>query len=315
VATQKDKGHVTHAQVNPVVAAVLARREAAAAAKGIQTASATPGISAEEARLLVEQNEQEKKCKCGGPHPLIIVGDEVKPIGGYTGALRAPGLLFKQTGSSTETFNPQELENSKLIRRWAREASAYHEIPYVMLAAILEQENGQIVSTYRQTGQAGERFTQTNLNVIDKMTGGLLTNGWPSKIPYFGSKIAKSAAGSTGIMNMLRSTLDETVAYTHETYKRPMLPSDKNNINKGVAGVDVEADLYYGAAHIRQLIDRVVGNPCSKGEITLEQVRNVFRAYNGGFSAINPDADKYADDAMVKLKGAYNGSRVLYFYE
>jgi hypothetical protein len=57
VATQKDKGHVTHAQVNPVVAAVLARREVAAAAKGIQTADATPGISPEVARMLAEQQQ------------------------------------------------------------------------------------------------------------------------------------------------------------------------------------------------------------------------------------------------------------------
>jgi len=47
----------------------------------------------------------------------------------------------------------------------------------------------------------------------------------------------------------------------------------------------------------------------------LEQVRKVFRAYNYGGNKPNPDADKYASDALSKLKGAYAGTVILYFYE
>jgi hypothetical protein len=74
-------------------------------------------------------------------------------------------------------------------------------------------------------------------------------------------------------------------------------------------------DMYYLAAHVRQLIDaRVMGNgkSCAKGEITLDQVWEVFADYNG------PDRSKsanYGNDAMAKLKGAYAGAATLFFYE
>jgi len=96
-----------------------------------------------------------------------------------------------------------------------------------------------------------------------------------------------------------------------------MVPPNRPDIsNKGIAGGDVEADLYYMVAHIRQLIDKHINsdNPCTKGDITLEQVWKVFRAYNG-YGIVNKDADKYANDAVTKLKGAYNGATILYFYE
>ncbi|MDR2926139.1 MAG: hypothetical protein LBU76_09390, partial [Azoarcus sp.] len=187
------------------------------------------------------------------------------------------------------------IENSKRIRRWAREAAEYHEIPYEMLAVLLEQENGQNVSAFRRFAQGYERFLQFSGAVIKDATG----------MPVPG------AGGSTGIINMLRSTFLETISYTKEKYARPLLPVHKQDIDSGFAGVDIEADLYYGAAHIRQLIDDVVGNPCTKGEISLEQVKKVFVRYNG----TREDAKKYGDAATNKLLGAYKGTFTLHFYE
>jgi hypothetical protein len=168
-----------------------------------------------------------------------------------------------------------------------------------MLAVLLEQENGQNVSAFRRFAQGYERFLQFSGAVIKGATG----------MPVPG------AEGSTGIINMLRSTFLKTISYTKETYARPLLPAHKQGIDSGFAGVDIEADLYYGAAHIRQLIDRVVGSPCTKGEITLDQVRLVFTSYNGPPRPDNEKAHKYGDDAMSKLLGSYNGTKTLHFYE
>lgn len=82
------------------------------------------------------------------------------------------------------------------------------------------------------------------------------------------------------------------------------------NADTAIQGADWRADLYYGAAHIRQLIDRQVGK-CSNGKITIEQVEKVFVSYNGS----GPVADKYGKDAINLLNGAYNGTETLFFYE
>ena len=282
------------------------------ASQGILSASAGGGITAEEARLLAEQQKEEKKCKCGESHPLKIVGDEVKPIQSYTGKLVSPLSVNKPFGNP---INPTTLENSKNIRRWAKEASEYHEIPYEILAVLLQQENATNAPYWKKIGQAVERNLQTVLNIVDKGTG--IPSGISDKTGI--KKIEKATRGSSGIANMLDKTLQGTISYTKSNYpsRAAMLPSHKRDIaNKGIAGGDVEADLYYMAAHIRQLIDTIANNknPCTKGEITLEQVWKVFRAYNGS-GDVNLVADKYANDAMIKLKGAYNGTTILYFYE
>ena len=83
-----------------------------------------------------------------------------------------------------------------------------------------------------------------------------------------------------------------------------------SNVDVGVQGLDWRADLYYGAAHIRQLIDRIVGK-CTKGEITLNQVEKIFASYNGS----GPVAEKYGKDAIDLLKKASDGKANLFFYE
>jgi hypothetical protein len=105
------------------------------------------------------------------------------------------------------------------------------------------------------------------------------------------------------------------MSYTKEKYGRPIVPSDKSHLDYGFAGDDIEVDMYYLAAHVRQLIDERVmgkGKSCAKGEITLRQLWEVFADYNGPNRKVS---GTYANDAMAKLKGAYNGAVVLYFYE
>jgi len=268
-------------------------REAAEAAKGIQTADATPGISAEEARMLAEQQKEDKTCKCGGPHPLKIVGNEVKPIKSYTGDLPSPLLLLIPKANAKISTIPHSE-----IRRWVKEAAEYHEVPYEMLAVILQQENAPNVSTGRKVLQFGERSLSTLVAGVERMVG------------------ISTPAGdaSTGIMNMRRPTLQGTIRHTKENYNRSIVPSHKSQIDRGRAGEDFEADMYYLAAHVRQLIDKRVTKEgtCAKGTITLNQVREVFADYNGPNRKIS---GKYGDDSMAKLNGAYNGTVTLYFYE
>ena len=78
-----------------------------------------------------------------------------------------------------------------------------------------------------------------------------------------------------------------------------------------IPGDDWKADLYYAAAHLRELIDRVTGAPCHKGNLTPEQLKSVIGAYNGS----GPLAEKYANDAMALLERAKSGAASLYFYE
>jgi hypothetical protein len=258
----------------------------------------------------------EKKCACGGPHPLKIVGDGVGAIQSYTGELPSPfmlAMLVPKEGVAKKA-TPSE------IRGWAKAAAEYHEIPYEMLAVILQQENGPNAPLWRKIGQKVEREYTVTAAHIEERTGVLATidekTGILTKIKEITDRDIKDLPnGSTGILNMRRPTLLGTLKYTKEKYpNRPIIPSDKSNIDFGFAGDDWEADMYYGAAHIRQLIDRVVvggGKSCAKGEITLEQVEKVFAAYNGK----GDGANKYGKDAIAKLKGAYNGQMTLYFYE
>lgn len=131
---------------------------------------------------------------------------------------------------------------------------------------------------------------------------------------YFPDAIA---SGSSGFANMPRASLVDAAEYTERQYGKNPLSNEARYRAFGwdqdtrVSGDDFRADLYYCAAHLRQLIDRVTGGPCHNGPITMSQLRSVIKAYNGS----GPMAEKYADDAMKLLQGAINGSAKLYFYE
>ncbi len=83
------------------------------------------------------------------------------------------------------------------------------------------------------------------------------------------------------------------------------------NADSGVSGYDLKSDLYYTAAHLRQLIDEVTVNKNVNENLTIEQARKVFERYNGS----GPLAQKYSNDAINALQDAANGSSTLYWFE
>ena len=105
--------------------------------------------------------------------------------------------------------------------------------------------------------------------------------------------------------------------YTENYYCKNPLPDDVRYRLLGwdqdtrIPGDDWKADLYYCAAHLRELIDRITGTRCHNSVLTLEEVEAIFTAYNGSGAA----AQKYGADAMDKLREAQSGDTTLYFYE
>lgn len=189
------------------------------------------------------------------------------------------------------------------IRIWIKKAAKYQDVPHCMLAVILQQENAPSASWYRKLGQFGERTVTTAAAILDDA----LFDVVPDAI----------SGGSSGFANMSRATLRQAATYSEATLHRAPLPADVRYRALGwdqdtrVAGDDYHADLYYAAAHLRELIDRQTGVTGFQGVIPMDDVREVFRRYNGS----GPMAEKYAKDAMALLEGAIKGSRILYFFE
>lgn len=238
-------------------------------------------------------------CACKGTEVTEIVG--VATIGSFAGAIPSPLKLlwyvpgqgdgFKMTISDTE------------LRKWVREAAAYQGIPHLLLAVILQQENGPNATTFQKIGQFGERSITTFAAIMDNV----LWDAIPDKI----------AGGSTGLANMSRNALKGAATYSETTYCRPPLPDSVKyrilgwNQDTRISGDDCKADLYYCAAHLRELIDRVTKIRCHSGALNSIELENVIKAYNGS----GPLAEKYAKDAMNLIKNAAEGKAVLYFYE
>ena len=253
-------------------------------------------------------------CSCSGIHPLKI--KELGNIESYTGDFPSPFQIMNYIPSSKEEpLFHQVFVPDKTIRKWIKDAAEYHEIPHEMIAVILQQENSPSASKFRQFLQFGERTLTTTASQLDekllRLDKELMYSHSITKWIY-----DKAIEGSSGFMNMRRPTLKDTIKYTKEKYCRELMPANvanrigyifDSNVDNGIQGDDWRADLYYGAAHIRQLIDRVMGNVCSTGELTLNQVQQVFHYYNG--------AEKYGKDAITLLKNAAEGKQILYFYE
>ncbi len=244
-------------------------------------------------------NGQAVTCPCIGNEASYVAG--LKPIASYTGNLPSPLQVMWYVPEDSErgqTFWPDSQ-----IRGWIRDAAQFHGIPHVMLALILQQENGPNATKTQKLGQFAERSLTTFSAIADRYLWDLV----PDRI----------AGSSSGFANMSRATLENTARYTERTYCRGLLPHSVRYRQGGwdqynlISGDDWKADLYYAAAHMRQLIDRVTGRTCHNGALSLEQLRSAIRAYNGS----GPKADKYADDAMNLLDRAQAGTATLYFYE
>ena len=90
-------------------------------------------------------------------------------------------------------------------------------------------------------------------------------------------QIAKAAAH----LNLSRNTLRDAAHYVEANYKKQVLPAHVRDRVLGwkqdtrIQGDDLKSDLYYMTAHLRQLIDRVVGKMRYSGPLTLEQVEKL----------------------------------------
>ena len=188
------------------------------------------------------------------------------------------------------------------IRGWIRNAARYQDVPLCMLAVILQQENGPNATWYQKAGQLAERSLTTAAAVFDDMLWGIV----PDAV----------AGSSSGFANMSRRTLRNAAEYSQRVHNRPPLPNDVRYRVLGwdqdtrIPGDDWHADLYYAAAHLRELIDLQTGRAGFSAVLPAADVKAVFRRYNGS----GPAAEKYASDAMKLLDGAIQGSATLYFY-
>ncbi|WP_285418938.1 hypothetical protein [Pseudomonas sp. efr-133-TYG-5] len=240
-----------------------------------------------------------KVCRCNGKEVTTVVGYDSVPS--YTGELPSPLQIMWYVPKTKELLKASFSDTE--IRVWIKQAAAYYGIPHILLAVILQQENGPKGSKFLQTMQFGERSLTTLLAIVDNMA--------------FDAVPDKLAGGSSGFANMSRATLQKSVQYTENYYCKKPLPEDVQyrifgwNQDTRIPGDDWKADLYYCAGHLRELIDRVTGTRCHSGTLTADQLKKVIASYNGS----GPLAEKYSSDAMTLLEAAKAGTAWLYFYE
>lgn len=210
-----------------------------------------------------------------------------------------PVNATKRTGVHSPGFpaiNPIFGNQDLALKRWVYEACRYNDVPVLVMAAILQEENKPGATRWTKFLQAGERQVQSELGGLDEM--GL------DKV-LGGSRFWRRAArGSTGIANLSRDTLRGAASYVEKTYRRPVIP-DSLKGERGDprrAGLDMELDLYYMSALLRQLIDREV-SPGHKGNISDDELFRVARDYNGsGAEAVN-----YGKKVIARLNAVRRG--------
>ena len=236
---------------------------------------------------------------CCGTEVSSIPGEE--NISDYTGDFPSPLQIMnyhQDEGEKGKHFWPDPE-----IRTWVEDAANYHGVPHSMLAVVLQQENAPSVSKGRQLLQFGERQITTFAAVLDEFLLDIVPD--------------KASRGSTGFANMSFYTLKEAAEYSERNCGKNPLPNNVRfrlldwDSDTRIPGYDWKADLYYAAAHLRELIDRTTGDPCHSGPLTDEQAQAVFAAYNGS----GPMAVKYGSDAMSKLDAARQDNGTLYFFQ
>jgi LysM repeat protein len=198
----------------------------------------------------------------------------------------------------------------KEIRKWVSDAAKYHEIPYLLLATILQQENCPNATYIQKVLQFGERTLTTGLRIADNLSGDKI----PDSVVLNGRRY-NITVGSSGIANMSNAALIDGVKHAKEVYGREPMPDDVKyriggyNQDTRISGDDLRADLYYASAHLRQLIDRVMMKKKFYGVLSLDDFEKICAAYNG------PAGQKYGKDARIRLEKAHDGIEPLYFYE
>ena len=240
-----------------------------------------------------------KVCRCSGKEVTTLIGYDDIPS--YRGELPSPLQIMWYVPKTKELLKASFSDSE--IRVWIKQAAEYYGIPHILLAVILQQENGPKGSKFLQVMQFGERTVTTLLAIIDNVA----FDGVPDKL----------AGGSSGFANMSRATLQSSVKYTENYYCKRPLPKDVQyrifgwNQDTRIPGDDWKADLYYAAGHLRELIDRATKTRCHSGALTPELLKKVIGFYNGS----GPLAEKYSSDAMILLEAAKSRSAWLYFYE
>ena len=207
--------------------------------------------------------------------------------------LHRPGI------PSMPLFGNEELS----FRRWVYEACRYNDVPVLVMAAILQEENKPGASKTTRRLQAAERQFQTEAASLDEM-------GLDS---VFGSISLwrRFARGSAGIANLSRDTLRGAATYVEKTYGRPVIPESLRKELGGdprIAGLDMELDLYYMSALLRQLIDKEVSRG-HKGNLTDDQLFRVARDYNGS----GPKAEEYGKKVIARLNAVRQGDATYLF--
>lgn len=244
-------------------------------------------------------SNRKRSCPCSGMEKTTISGLGVIP--GYSGNFPSPLQVMWYVPGKDEPFRLSVQD--KEIRQWIRQAADYHGIPHILLAVILQQENVPQATELQKILQFGERSLTTFAAIMDEVLFDLI----PDKI----------AGGSSGFANMSRNALRSAAEYSEKMYGRPPLPNSVKyrilgwNQDTRISGDDWKSDLYYCAAHLRQLIDYVTKRICHNGAINLTELEKIIAAYNGS----GPLAAKYAKDAMKLLSDAASGKASLYFYE
>lgn len=218
----------------------------------------------------------------------------------YTGPLPSPlQVMWHVPSGLSDAFHVSDQN----IRGWVDDAANYHGVPTELFAAVLQNENNPNASTLNQVLQFGERSLTTFSDILDRATGGL--------VPDFAS------AGSSGIANMSRNAVRSGANYVENTLGRAVIPDNVASRVLGwrqdtrISGDDLRSDLYYGAAHLRELIDRVTGVTNYGGPLSRQQVHDIAAAYNGS----GPAASRYGDAAVRHIERAVAGERPLYFYQ
>lgn len=229
--------------------------------------------------------------------PRIQGFGEVPP---YAGDLPSPlQVMWYAPSGFSDAFHVSD----RNIRGWVDDAAKYHGVPTELLATVLQNENNPDASTGRQILQFGERSLTTFADILDRGTFGLV----PDAI----------SGGSSGIANMSRNALHGAANYVENRLGRAVIPDDVANRALGwrqdtrISGDDLRADLYYAAAHLRELTDRVTGQTNYSGPLSRQQVHDIAAAYNGS----GPAASRYGDAAVRNLDRAVSGERPLYFYQ
>ena len=248
---------------------------------------------------LMSPKPSPKPCQCSGTEVTQIYGYDSIPS--YSGDIPSPFPLMPYVPEAHEAFKIYFPASE--IRSWVRSAAEYHGIPHVLLAVIIQQENWPKAGTLLKIAQ----FVERTLTTISAITDELIFDLFPDRV----------SASSSGLANMSRATLRNAVKYIEFNYNKPPMPPEVQyrifdyNQDTRIPGDDWKADLYYCAAHLRELIDRVTGQLCHNAKVDKVQLRDIISAYNGS----GKDARKSGRDAIALLERADKGTDYLYFYE